>query len=214
MLKNSNSNISIVLKNKWLVLIVFVLAMVFANLYLKGIFSIYIYSSGDEPHYIMMSDSLIKDRDLNLRNQYEDKAAMSRYSTEKVFPHLSASVNSVNSDSWYSIHTVGLPVLIMLPFKYLGLNGTRIFLTVLQLSSIVLFYIILKKYLHDNRRIMLGLILVLSCTFFWQNLSAIMPDLMMVAFFLACILFFGRKDLLSNLAFVAVGSFEIGRAHV
>lgn len=196
-----NGLIKFIVQKKWMLLIIFVSIFVFTSLFLRGVFTNYIYSSGDEPHYLMMADSLLRDGDFNLKNQYQDSAAATRYSQEIVFPHLSPGLDFQNSNNWYSIHTIGLPIIIALPFKLFGLNGTRLFILVLQIAALPLFYMVLRKYLKKDERVLVGMLMVLCCTFFWQNLAVTMPDLVLVSMALGSILLFGKKDIWNNLLF-------------
>jgi hypothetical protein len=63
---------------------------------------------GDEPHYLLMAESLYDDGDLRLENQYPDKHAFMPHYTE-----VGAAVQTP-SGSMYPIHDIGLSVL-MLP---------------------------------------------------------------------------------------------------
>ena len=159
--------------------------------------------SGDEPHYIMMSESLIQDNDFNLKNDYLLKRYQKYYSDNDLFPHVSPKL-SIDGDKWYSIHPIGLPLLVALPFKYFGLPGVRVVLALLQLTSIYLFYLVLKKYTDSNLKVLVGLILLISCSAFWQNIGVVFPDLILVTALLLTILLFGRRDVLSNIILCSV----------
>lgn len=184
---------------KWLLLIIFSLAFLFINIFLKGYFTNNIYTSGDEPHYMMMTDSLVQDGDFNLRNDYLENRARGRYSMQNVFPHVSATIDTNSTDRWFSIHTIGLPLLMYGPYKFFGLAGARLLIASIQISSIFLFFIVLKKYLKNDKKVFLGILLIMSCTFFWQNLGALLPDLIAVTFGLAFIILFGSKKLVTNI---------------
>lgn len=184
---------------KWLLLIIFSFVFFFINIFLKGYFTNNIYTSGDEPHYMMMTDSLVQDGDFNLRNDYLENRAQGRYSKESVFPHVSATIDTNKTDRWFSIHTIGLPLLMYAPYKLFGLAGARLLITAIQVSSIFLFYIVLKKYLKNDKKVFLGILLIMSCTFFWQNLGALLPDLISVTFGLVFIILFGSKKLVTNI---------------
>jgi hypothetical protein len=198
--KSLKKIIGIFIRHKWAILIALTLLFLFANLHLKGYLTKNIYTSGDEPHYLMMTDSLVKDGDLNLKNDYENNRAEGIYSKNNVFPHLSATIDPRSSNNWYSIHTIGLPLIIYGPYSLFGLNGARLAMVLLQLTSLGLFYLALKRYLSSDNRVFLGVTLILSCTFFWQNLGAILPDMLVVVFSLVFIVLFGNKKFISNLA--------------
>jgi hypothetical protein len=82
---------------------------------------------GDEPHYLLISHSLIKDGDLNLANNYENgdyQAYMPRVPLQE---HV---VPGKTPGSKYSMHSPGVSIL-LLPFYALGLvlgQGLLVFL--------------------------------------------------------------------------------------
>jgi hypothetical protein len=157
----------------------------------------------------MMTDSLSKDGDFNLKNDYELNRASKYYPIPSLFPHLAPIIDYKNSDKWYSIHTIGLPILIVLPYKIHGVLGARIIVTLAQLLSVYLFYLILKKYLKDEVRVIIGLILVISCSLFWQNFGAIFPDFFTLLFLEISILLFARKDYVSNFGLLLLNIFGL-----
>lgn len=67
--------------------------------------------SGDEPHYLMIAESLLTDRDLDLANNYErrDGEWFSRPDIE-AFPH----ARPMRTGALWSVHDIGVPVA-MLP---------------------------------------------------------------------------------------------------
>ncbi len=73
---------------------------------------------GDEPHYLLISHSLIFDKDLNLRNNYL------RGDYKKFYPGdlgFHAHYGKKGEDYWYSFHLPGLPFL-LIPFYWLSLK--------------------------------------------------------------------------------------------
>ena len=194
----------ILISHRWLIFITLAVLFMLSNLFLKGHLSKEIYTSGDEPHYLMMTDSLVRDGDFNLKNDYLLNRAIGSYSLTGIYPHISPAIETAHSDDWYSIHTIGLPLGMALPYKIFGLAGARFLIILLQLLSLVLFYKILKKYIKSDGRVFLGMVILLSCTFFWQNMGAIMPDLLIVTLVAAAVLLFAKQDRLSNFVFVLV----------
>jgi len=194
----------ILISHKWLIFITLAALFMLSNLFLKGYFSREIYTSGDEPHYLMMTDSLVRDGDFNLKNDYQLNRAIGKYSLTGIYPHISPAIDTAHSDDWYSIHTIGLPLGMALPYKIFGLAGARFLIILLQLLSLLLFYKILKKYIKSDGRVFLGMVILLSCTFFWQNMGAIMPDLLIVTLVAAAVLLFAKLDRVSNFVFVLI----------
>lgn len=186
---------------KIIILLAFVLTTVLLFV-VRGQYKQISFIGGDEPHYIMMTDSLVKDGDFNLKNDYELKRALEYYPVPGLFPHIAVIIDYMQSDQWYSVHTIGLPILLAAPYKLFGLVGARLLMILLQLASVVLFMKILERYLQDRYRVVIGMIILFCCTFFWQNMGAVFPDLVFVSITGAAILLFARKDIASNIGFV------------
>jgi hypothetical protein len=71
--------------------------------------------SGDEPHYLLIAYSLLNDGDLEVENNYV-AGDHRRFYDGKIGPHLAHG-------SAYSVHGVGLPLLLLPGFALLGLRG-------------------------------------------------------------------------------------------
>jgi len=184
---------------------IFVLVFIFSFLifFVRGYHKKISFISGDEPHYIMMTDSLVKDNDFNLKNDYILGRSSSYYDGPNLMPHVSVSLD-IKGNKWYSIHTIGLPFLYYLPYKLFGVIGVRIVVCLVQILAVYLFFLILKKYIVDSTKVLIGLLLIVSCSLFWQNFGGLFPDLIMVTFMGASILLFGKKSLFSNLVFMLI----------
>ena len=191
-------------RNKYFYLLSFVL-IIFASFLLiilvfnkRGYLSDKSFIGGDEPNYIMMVDSLVRDGDFNLKNDYTEVRSEGYYGL-KLFPHLSPVIDYEKSDNWYSIHTIGLPLIMYLPYKLGGVIGARLILIILQLAAVVVFYYVLKRFLNDKKRVFIGLLLLISCSIFWQNFGGIFPDILLALFLGLSILLFGKRGILLNI---------------
>jgi hypothetical protein len=80
---------------------------------------------GDEPHYLIMADSLLTDRSLDLQRAYERDAE-----TRAIFGPVTPHVIPVN-ERWMPYHTPGLSILISLPQWLAGERGVRLGLCLL-----------------------------------------------------------------------------------
>jgi hypothetical protein len=81
---------------------------------------------GDEPHYLIIADSLLRDYDLRLQNNYERDAA-----TQEIFGRVEPHVYRIPEGwaipaGWWPYHGVGLPFLVALPFALGGVPGARV----------------------------------------------------------------------------------------
>lgn len=72
---------------------------------------------GDEPHYVLMADSLCRDGDADLRNNYEADDYLSFYPRSSLAPH---AYDYRNDGALRSVHSIGLPILLILPHCILG----------------------------------------------------------------------------------------------
>ncbi len=81
---------------------------------------------GDEPHYLIIVDSLVHDHDLRLQNNYEGDAA-----TSAIYGPMAPHVYQIPEGwaipaGWWPYHGVGLPALVALPFAVDGVRGARV----------------------------------------------------------------------------------------
>jgi hypothetical protein len=83
---------------------------------------------GDEPHYLIMADSLLTDRSFELRQAYERDAE-----TRAIFGRIAPHMLQVG-DRWMPYHTPGLSMLIALPQVVGGERGVRLALLLLAIG--------------------------------------------------------------------------------
>lgn len=89
---------------------------------------------GDEPHYLLMTDSLLSDRDLDLANQF------ARHAYRSFFAGTLSSHTSPATPpgTMYQVHTPGLPALLAPAFAWRGYDGARLLLALLTALTTVL----------------------------------------------------------------------------
>jgi hypothetical protein len=85
---------------------------------------------GDEPHYLIISTSLLKDRDLNIENNHRDRDYASFFGGELPPDFRKRGLHG----EIYSIHAPGVPVLVAPMFQFFGYTGARI--TIVLLTAI------------------------------------------------------------------------------
>lgn len=76
---------------------------------------------GDEPHYLLIAESLLKDGDVDLLNQFEQRA-FSKFTSANLEPH---TAPRSPQGKLYAIHTPGLSALIAPGYTLLGFAGAR-----------------------------------------------------------------------------------------
>jgi len=122
--------------------------------------------SGDEPHYLLISHSLLTDGDFDLSNNYAQND-YSRFMPKgvRIDPH-----TAPGTDGRYSFHSPGISLL-LLPFYALGSLGGGTFLMLVLRFGMTLFGSLLGIQIYlwasrewEDRRIALRLWLIFSLT--------------------------------------------------
>lgn len=101
---------------------------------------------GDEPNYIIITKSLIFDHDFDLKNNYQED-----YPESKSY-HV--SVNSLNNKS-FSVHNIGLSILIAPGFLLIGKYGTILIINILAALASVIIFLIASKILQNKTKVFL-----------------------------------------------------------
>ncbi len=102
-------------------------------------------TNGDEPHYLIITSSLIKDGDLYLINNYEQGDYRDWYPEGKLEMHL-ITVNG----KLYPLHQVGLSLLILPGFLLAERLGAILTVSILAAVSLFFLYKILLNFVHKN----------------------------------------------------------------
>ena len=93
------------------------------------------YPGGDEPHYLVITQSLLRDGDLKIENNHQRGDYRAYYSRELNPHHLTRGVDG----EIYSIHPVGLPVLATPAFAAGGYRGVvAMVVTMAALAALLL----------------------------------------------------------------------------
>lgn len=79
--------------------------------------------SGDEPHYLMIAESLLSDRDLDLRNNYE-RGDGRWFAVPDIRADLQAT--ETPSGALWSAHDIGVPVVLLVPYSVLTRAATLV----------------------------------------------------------------------------------------
>ncbi len=86
--------------------------------------------TGDEPHYLIIAASLLRDGDLDVRNNYEHDAR-----TAEIYGPIRMHAWRAG-DGWRSFHAPGLGLLLAIPFGVGGVIGARVALAVLVAAAL------------------------------------------------------------------------------
>jgi hypothetical protein len=105
--------------------------------------------TGDEPHYLVIADSLAQDASAELSAAYAREFASRRIfpaglAPADALPGPSNSHGLAGPHGLFSGHNVGLPLLLALPFKLGGTLGSKLFLILLSSWGVVLAWKLLR----------------------------------------------------------------------
>ncbi len=140
--------------------------------------------TGDEPHYLLITDSLVRDHDLLVENNYlidtpVQRACLVRLSAPE---HLKAHVYNQ-----FSVHNIGLPIMLSVPYAMGGVVGAKIFMALLAgLWGLLLYKVLNQIILSRAWSVLTALMLALGLPFSAGS-NQIYPDLVggMVILFVA-----------------------------
>jgi hypothetical protein len=89
---------------------------------------------GDEPHYLVITQSLLKDGDLKIENNHQ-RGDYRAYFAGDLAPH---SLRRGRNGEIYSIHAPGVPALVLPAFAIGGYHGVVVFLILLSAAACAL----------------------------------------------------------------------------
>lgn len=89
---------------------------------------------GDEPHYLVMAESLRSDGDLDLRDEFA-RREYAPFFAGTLAPHTSPRSPAGRI---YAVHTPGLPVLLLPAYALGGYTGARLFMSALAAAAALL----------------------------------------------------------------------------
>jgi hypothetical protein len=98
---------------------------------------------GDEPHYLLTAKSLVEDGDIDLTNQYRERA-YDEYYPGTLEPH-----GVLTKGRLHEPHGVGFPALIAPAFAIGGAAGVELFLAAIAALAIVLAYRLALRVVPD-----------------------------------------------------------------
>jgi hypothetical protein len=96
-------------------------------------------TTGDEPHYLVMTQSLLLDGDFELQNNYEQMQFLEYHPETIPDPHV-----SIVGEHWYPVHGFGLPVLAAPWFAVAGRAGVVVMLALVGVAAIRLLWSVLR----------------------------------------------------------------------
>lgn len=95
--------------------------------------------TGDEPHYLIMIQSLLGDGDLDVRNNYENRDYLAYYPEVIPDPHV-----IVTGERWYPVHAIGLPIVAAPAYAVGGRTGVVVLLTLFTVAGLRILWSVLR----------------------------------------------------------------------
>jgi hypothetical protein len=181
--------------------------------WLAGILALGLYSAGawlvfprlpagDEPHYLVITQSLLRDHDIRVGNNYLN-GDYHEYYAGALQPHyLRRGLNQ----EIYSVHAPGLPALVAPVFALLGYPGVLLFLALLSACGTALTWTAIWHVTDDAAASWFGWsVAALSTPFFFQAFT-MYPDAPGGALLMVTIVALTAREKPSTLHLVACGA--------
>src|SRR5262249_44654782 len=143
--------------------------------------------AGDEPHYLVVTNSLITDGDADVKNDYLLRRYL-HYYPALLDPHVNTTIFKPDSPHWYSWHGVGFSALLV-PAVWIG--GTRgATMMMVGVASLVLLLTLLWARRFTGEWLYAGIATgALAASPFFLGLEGrIFGDLVTAALLLGCLL--------------------------
>jgi hypothetical protein len=146
------------------VLLYFVIALFWQS---RGLYPI----TGDEPHYLLITDSLVRDHDLRVDDNYFIDTPVQ----QAVPLRLSEQIGFVHKH--FSVHNIGLPIILTIPYSLGGVVGAKIFLALLAgLWPLLLYKVLVQVTQSPSWSVIIACILSIGLPFS-AAANQIYPDL-------------------------------------
>jgi hypothetical protein len=101
--------------------------------------------SGDEPHYLLVSESLVRDGDVDVKDDYRAQRYHEFYGGH-IDPHVNTSIFTAASPHWYSMHGVGLPVVVAPAFAADGAHGVTVAMVAVAAVLLLLTFLWARRF--------------------------------------------------------------------
>ena len=180
------------LRNPFVVWVIPMLLFVLLSIWLdhKGV-----QLSGDEPHYLMVTQSIVEDHDLSLRNNVEDKTYMDFIPAE-LPPHM-----IIHKGKYLSFHMPGLSLLLIPFYIIFKLTGNiisphlffRISISVINSLFPFILYFLMKSFFPGKKIAGIWFLSILTVPLLFHSVH-IFPELPAASLLAASFLFMFRNE--------------------
>jgi hypothetical protein len=130
-------------------------------------------TASDEPHYLIIMQSLVFDRDLDLTNNYASEAY------REFYPDRLPDIHAIQVGPWqYPIRDLGLPFIASLPFAIAGRAGVVALMSLVAVALAAQLYLACRDLRIAHRPAFLGTALVSVTHPFLTYTTQIYPELL------------------------------------
>lgn len=148
--------------------------------------------TGDEPHYLLMDYSLVHDGDLNLKNNYAHKDYRGFYPVDLGTKNQVAPRSETGPDKVYSIHGVGVPLLLLPGFWLAGPRGAEVEMVLVATIVVWLTWVWTAEMTDRKDLALLVSSMLVVCPFFNGLAGYIYPDIPIAGLTLAALIIIAR----------------------
>ena len=139
-------------------------------------------TASDEPHYMIVVQSIVFDHDLDLANDY----AGQRY--YEFYPEPLPDVHGIHVGSAiYSLRDMGLPVLAVIPYALAGRTGVLVLICVFGALLAAQVYLLLRDLAFDRRVAFLAVAVTVFVHPFLTYTTQLYPDLIAAVVFVTAV---------------------------
>ena len=127
---------------------------------------------GDEPHYLIITQSILQDHDLKIENNHRQRD-YEAYIGRSIKPDY---LKRGKDGEIYSIHAPGLPLLVAPAFALFGYRGVLIELVLMSAAATALAWLVAWRVTRDPAAAWFGWAVVALTVPFFFHASALFPD--------------------------------------
>ncbi len=126
--------------------------------------------TGDEPHYLLIAESLISDLDLDHSDEYEQQI-YKQWDIDLLPPHVYWIAERL-----VPVHHIGLPLLLSIPYALLGVSGARLLLIVISALVACNMYLFARSITGRSASALIGTIIASTTLPLLTICNQIYPD--------------------------------------
>jgi hypothetical protein len=149
--------------------------------------------SGDEPHYLLVSTSLMLDGDVDVKNDYTTGRYL-RYYPYPIDPHVNGTIFTVRSPHWYPTHGVGLSALLVPGVLADDVEGAKVTMVCVAVVVLLLTFLWVRRFTGEVWLAAIAVAALGFSPFFLGLQSRIFPDLPTAALLLGSLLILETRD--------------------